>query len=746
MKRILSAALCFTALTGWSAKGVAQRQTAVGVGNIPLNATGILHGVDMSASSTTGTLIVGVPGGPETDIFTLNNPVLPNTIAVSTGASSQGNIVFNSSSTIYGAVGVTQPGGPFLLAITGGNALTAVNFLGPVFATTLNVTGTGAVNFNSGSTNITATNFAADGTIALAPNTTVIGALTTTAGANTGTLTLGGGSVLNGAVGGAIGIKAIGVTGGSNAAGVSATITGATNAYTFSLGTNTLLVGGALTIANSTPSGTINTTLASPTVYGNIVPVGAVNLGPTVAVHVTVPSTAFIPVGSQFGIVKATSGTSGSIVAVTVQDPTNPLYKFAAVPTAGTAAGSITIQVTSIPLLVPVTPDPSVPPGSLPPVLPIAAAIVPVLLATPTSPDLIGTVLPAINALSDPVAVVNAVAQLAPSAAALAAPLVTFQMGRQFQDLGMSHLTDTLCSLAARRPEDGDSLVCPVDTQRSGMWIKGFGQVSSQNAQGAFAGYDAAIYGTMIGYDMPLGPETRAGVAVGVGRGVIDGKGFNSNVTMNSYNAMAYIGRETGTWFVNGDIAFGWNDYTSERHISFPGLDRTAAGNYSGQEYTAFASTGYHFATPVATVTPFVSLQYTHMDLGSYTETGAGDISLRVSPQRYDFVESGLGVKVAHPFVSGNKTFVPEVHFIWFHELNNPNIQNTAAFSVSGSPSFNTPGLRGGDDSLNIGARFAIFSCVCDGHPWSLEAGYDYYWSGQGYSAQRGTVRFVTRF
>jgi hypothetical protein len=164
---------------------------------------------------------------------------------VSTAASSQGNIVFNSSSTVFGNVGVTQPGGPFLLNISGGNAGTTVNFLGGVFATTLNVTGTGAVNFSSGTSNTTATNFAADGTINLAPNTTVIGALTTTAGANTGTLSLGSGSVLDGAVGGAVGLRSINVVGGSNLAGASATITGAVNTNSFSLGTNTLNIGGA---------------------------------------------------------------------------------------------------------------------------------------------------------------------------------------------------------------------------------------------------------------------------------------------------------------------------------------------------------------------------------------------------------------------------------------------------------------------------------------------------------------------
>src|SRR5471030_45281 len=232
MKRLALLLLVVAAIAAWCQPSFAQRQAAVGPGNIPLSPTGVLNGVDMSGSGITGTLVVGVPGGPQTDIFTNNSATPTNgALAVSTAASSQGNIVFNSASTVFGNIGVTQPGGPFLLNIVGGNTGTAVNFQGQVFATTLNVSGTGAVNFNSGSTNITATNFAADGTISLAPNTTVIGALTTTAGANTGTLVLGNGSALTGAVGGAVGLRSINVAGGSNLAGVSASISGAVDAF-----------------------------------------------------------------------------------------------------------------------------------------------------------------------------------------------------------------------------------------------------------------------------------------------------------------------------------------------------------------------------------------------------------------------------------------------------------------------------------------------------------------------------------
>ena len=786
MKLRRFALVLIAALATWCPPGFAQQQTAVGPGIIPLNATGVLNGVAMSASGITGTLSVGVVGGPEMDIFTSNTALATVPPAVSTAASSQGNIVFNSSSTVFGNIGVTQPGGPFLLNITGGNTGTTVDFLGNVYATTLNVTGTGSVDFNSGSTNITATNFAADGTISLAPNSTVIGALTTTAGANTGTLSLGGGSVLDGAVGGAVGLKAINVVGGSNLAGVSATITGATNANSFSLGTNTLNIGGALTIA---AGGFINTTLASPILYGNIRPVGATNLGPTLAINVTVPSTAVIPVGSLFNIVQTQtgvlqSGTNGTVVTPTIVSPTNPLYAFSAVPPAGTVAGLVTITTTRIPLLVPivitpvpvpvpvpvpgvpvpgvpappivVVPVPSVvvPVAAVPPTLPIAAPVViPLVTVLPTVAPT-STIIPvvaAINALTTPAAVINAVAQLAPSAPDVAAGLVTFQGTREFQNLWLSRLDDVTCGQISQprdpaAPPDQAISTCRDNSLSSGWWAKGFGYFGSQDARNAFLGYNAGIYGTMLGYDVPVAPDTRVGFGFGYARSQIDGKTFTASTASNTYQTTAYITHEQGPWYFQGDVSFGWNDYSGSRNISIPGIVLAPNANYSGQSYTSFMTTGYHFFNQGFTITPLASLQVTHVNLDNYLETGAGDIDLRVNSQSYDFLESGLGVKVAHPFGYGNGTYVPEMHFKWLRELVNPTLANTAAFAAAGSPSFTTPGFKAGADTLDLGVGFTFLSCSCTAGNWSAEAVYDHEWRSGGYSADQGMVRVTTRF
>src|ERR1039458_6694542 len=124
MKRALFLLSSVAAIAVWSPPSSAQ-QVINGATPTALSPTGVSGGVAMTGQCGGGTLTVGTVGGPEMDIFTNNssngnvtNPLLK---AVSTDASSLSNIVFNSSSSVFGAIGVTNPGGPFFLKINAGN-------------------------------------------------------------------------------------------------------------------------------------------------------------------------------------------------------------------------------------------------------------------------------------------------------------------------------------------------------------------------------------------------------------------------------------------------------------------------------------------------------------------------------------------------------------------------------------------------------------------------------------------------
>jgi len=727
MKRILFLVIFIAAMAVWCTPSFAAAES-VGPGGSPrdTDTTGNAAGYSINTGGVEWTLHV-IAGD---NIFTDNAAGMPGSdytkSAITAESASHADVNFSGSSNVYGTIGASNK---FLNITAGGGTSTTVNFHGTVLGTTLLV-GAGTVDFSSGTlTNVlTDTTFNGDGTITVAANTKVASTLSMNGGtANQGTLNLMGAAAgvdqWTGAVGGAKALKLIQVNNGSTA-GVTSQITGAVSTYGFDLGTNTLKIVGAPTLTLGTG---INTTLGSATVYGNINATGGFTYTGDPKVNVTIPTGTYIPLGTLFNIVNDNgAGTTGQTVTVTNVSG-NPLYTFTATPT---STGSIQIKSTGTPIKPETLSTNSV--------APIAAAVADALLTLPvTSPVVL-----VINNLTTADAVANAEAQLAPSTPSLVAPLVTFQGAREFQNIWLSYLD--MCGQVSTPDEEKST--CEGKKATSGWWAKGFGYFGQQNDRGAFPGYSSTIAGTMVAYDVPLGQDTRAGLGFGYARTTIDGNTYDTNTNFDTYQTTAYIGHDQGPWFVHGSASFGWNEYSDRRHIVFPGMDSTANAEYSGQDYTTFVNTGYHFSAPMKfKITPFVSLQYSRVNIDSYTDKGAGDANLHVKSQGYDFLESGLGAKVERDFIFHSLTLVPEMHLEWLHELSNPALKQTADYTV-GSESFTTPGLKTSPDTFHAGTSLALLSCMCSKTKLSLEVGYDYYLRHDGYSANQATARVTGRF
>ena len=236
MKRILFSLFFVVAMAVWSTPSFATAET-VGTTGSPWtsDAIGSADGYFINNGGTAYTLDV-TAGFP--DIFTGNLGGPYTNPAVVTNNAGLSNIVFSSNSNVYGTIGT---GAAFAdITMTG---TTSVNFYGTVNTTTMHVA-TGSADFLSvTNNNNAAVTFTGNGTVSVAANTKVTGAITNQ-GADEGKLVLNSASILNGAVGGATGLAAINVLG----SGVSATITGAANTKLISLLTNTLNIGGALTV------------------------------------------------------------------------------------------------------------------------------------------------------------------------------------------------------------------------------------------------------------------------------------------------------------------------------------------------------------------------------------------------------------------------------------------------------------------------------------------------------------------
>jgi outer membrane autotransporter protein len=644
--------------------------------------------------------------------------------AITSTAANTASILFTGSSVVTGRVGAV--GATFLDIAAGANGNT-VTFNGQVFSTTFSLSGTGTVNFNGGFVSNTGStlDFAGDGFINVGAGQTVKAAITNSAGASTGTLTLNGNSILDGAVGAASGLKEIRVVGGN------ALITGQVNAASYTLGTNTLNSTGAFAIP---VAGVINTTIFSPAVYGKIVPGGFATIGNALQVNVTV--TGPLTVGNNFDIVDAASGTTGSTVLVSTTS--NSLrYEFTALPTTN---GLVRITASQVPLAVIVAPI-----GN-----PIAPGIAPVVDALPVNPITL-PVLTAITVLPTADAVADALTQLNPSTTNLNAPQTGYRVGQLFQEQWSSHLGQVQAD-CGREGQDPDrahpeyTSACKSDARRPHWWISGIGSWGEQSNTQGFEGYDSRIGGVMIAFETPLCfcDGLRAGFGLGYARSSLDGNTYNTESDINSYQAVAYLGYAPGPWFLNGALSYGLDDYSGSRQVAFPGFSGTSNADYNGSQFTAFATTGYHFyvGDGDTIITPLATLQFTHLRVGGYTETGNPAIDLRVNAQHYNFLQSGLGAKIARNMRLSDKLVLrPELHANWLHSFANTTMRNNAAFTAGG-PAFTVSGLAPKRDTYNVGAGVTLAT----NGAWSVEGLYDYQWRAGRFSAHQAMLTFSMRF
>ena len=694
MKITLISAAIASVIATWAPISAA-RETVVLSGVV--GTEGVLNGVDTTGP---GTLTIG-----NNQNININNDLGG---ALTSNANDTASLVFLGNSTVTGFTGTNLIR---FLNLSAGAVGSTVNFNGDVFATTSNVSGTGTINFNGNV--ISAPVFAGDGFINLAAGRSLTGAITTNT-ANTGTLTLNGGSSVTGAIGGASGLKQINVVGGN------AAVTGAVQAQGFSLGTNTLTITGALT---TNVGGTIQTSLASSSLFGNIQPSGASNISAT-GITVIPTVTGVLTPGTNFRIVNGLAGTIGATVNVI---NTNPLYTFVGVPT---TTGDVNIRVVLAPALASPTAN---------------AAAASVLGITALAGSDLLTVQNAIVTLPNAAALTNALSQLSPNSTSLAAPWVAGQATHLFEDIWrarVDEIQDVCCDTAcdSNKPKTKKSNQCTADEQRSNWWGKGFGSRGEQDDVNNLNGFDTKAYGLVMAYDRPLNPHTRLGFGAGYANTTIDENNAAGRTEIDSFQIMSYLHYQPGTWFVQGALTAGVDKYEGSRQIQFTGVNRTAESDYDGQQYSAKLTAGKHFyLNNQVTVTPHASLQVAHTRVDSYTESGAGSVNLRVDSQNYNYVQSGLGVKLERVIQSGDATYAPEVHVKWLHDFKSTTTEQDVAFTGGGA-SFNVRGVEQDRDMYNVGVGMTFLSCNCDQKAWTVKGLYDYKWNNSDYASHQLAV------
>lgn len=233
-----------------------------------------------------------------------------------------------------------------------------------------------------------------------------------------------------------------------------------------------------------------------------------------------------------------------------------------------------------------------------------------------------------------------------------------------------------------------------INTGLNNVWFRGYGFGVDVASSGDASGVDYNGGGFLVGVDEWVDDTTLVGVNAGFAASRISLESDTARTDLDSYHVGIHFRRNIeDDEYLIGAAMWGHNEFDSTRRLV------GANSSYSGNEFATQLEYGQRMQCQDWLVTPFLSTQYIHGDVDSFTETG-GPGSISIDGRDFDSFRGSVGCRLARPIQMSNcRLIVPEFRIQCTHEF-------IDAERVTGSVPGGGLVLTGSD----IGDTFVIYS------------------------------------
>jgi outer membrane autotransporter protein len=270
-----------------------------------------------------------------------------------------------------------------------------------------------------------------------------------------------------------------------------------------------------------------------------------------------------------------------------------------------------------------------------------------------------------------------------PQFVSLGARLLGLRLGTAGVKVGDLKLDDgsekALAGLFGLDGEGGGASADSTLGGKLGLFFNPIGSFGNQDATSREAGYDFHNIGVLAGADYRIADNLFAGAAFTYLRTDAD---INApalgSVDSNGYGLSLYGTYYTGPLYFDLLGGFTYYNYDISRQISYgpgPGgnpnvasVNRTASATTTGWQYSFNGGTGYDFSAGPFVATPYFRVDYLHLAVAGYTESGADGLNLKVKSQTVESLLTVLGGRLSYAFSTPFGVLVPQVRGEWRHE------------------------------------------------------------------------------
>lgn len=240
--------------------------------------------------------------------------------------------------------------------------------------------------------------------------------------------------------------------------------------------------------------------------------------------------------------------------------------------------------------------------------------------------------------------------------------------------------------------------------KRWGLWGRGYGLFGDRDSEGGVPGYGYNVYGGSFGVDYQFTETLLAGLVGGMSEGDVDFDRSRDSSDFDASHIGLYGSLAWDSWSVDSVFTYASLDYETRRFVDL--LDERLSGNFDGSELAAYMELSRDCdLAPSLTLSPLASLQYTYVDLDSYTETG-GASALSFDKQTHESVRGSLGARLTKRLIETAGDFQTDVQLRgrWVHEFGDEQASVDSSFASDPAVVFTVKDGEISRDSAVLGA------------------------------------------
>lgn len=260
-----------------------------------------------------------------------------------------------------------------------------------------------------------------------------------------------------------------------------------------------------------------------------------------------------------------------------------------------------------------------------------------------------------------------------------------------------------------------DALVYRDDLPYFNAWIQGNGGYNELDQSGDRSGYTLETWGGTVGMDVNVSQRWTAGLAMTVNHNKVKSKAYDYLTSDNiACYGNVFARYQVRNWTHSLILTGAWNDIDIDRTVSVAGTDPVrSSAKTDGRSYGGFYEGAYRInmnRKGDTVLQPFATAGLYRTKIDSYTETGSGDMAMRVDGLNATHGRAGIGARLMGVIGTGamGRESYGELRIQGVQDYGDRTNKADIAFATIPGQPMTVTGAKVGRTGIQIGAGIAL--------------------------------------